>query len=114
MTQNQQKRRKRRTWRVCWVLGLAAVHNCNVTNFNTGDVALFANWRELPELHCPAGIMRKNITKTYTVFFFTDPPLKVLSVRLHSKSHRKSSKCQNFLSHRMLYFNIERAEKYSI
>ena len=29
--------------------------------------------------------------------FFTGPPLNVLSFRSHSKSHRKSSKCQNFL-----------------
>ena len=28
----------------------------------------------------------------------TRPPLKVLSVRLHSKSHQKSSKCQNLLT----------------
>ena len=29
-------------------------------------------------------------------FFVTAAPLKVLSVRLHSKSHQKSSKCQKF------------------
>ena len=34
----------------------------------------------------------------YRVFFLTRPPLKVLSVRLHSKSHQKSSKCQNLLT----------------
>ena len=33
----------------------------------------------------------------YRVVFFTGLPLKVLSVRLHSKSPRKSFKCQNFL-----------------
>ena len=31
-------------------------------------------------------------------FFWLVPPQKVLSVRLHSKSHRKSSKCQNLLT----------------
>ena len=31
---------------------------------------------------------------TYRVFFI-GPPLKVLIVRLHTKSHQKSSKCQN-------------------
>ena len=31
-------------------------------------------------------------------FFFTGTPLKVLSVGLPSKSHQKSSKCQNFLT----------------
>ena len=30
--------------------------------------------------------------------FLTGAPLKVLSVRLHSKSHPKSSKCQNLLT----------------
>ena len=30
--------------------------------------------------------------------FLTGAPLKVLSVRLHSKSHQKSSKCQNLLT----------------
>ena len=34
----------------------------------------------------------------YRVIFFTGTPLKVLSVRLHSKSHQKSSKCQNLLT----------------
>ena len=33
----------------------------------------------------------------YRAVFFTGPPLKVLSVKLHSKSHQKSSKCQNFV-----------------
>ena len=31
-------------------------------------------------------------------FFLTGPPIKVLSVRLHSKSYQKSSKCQNLLT----------------
>ena len=35
-------------------------------------------------------------------FIYTGPPLKVVSVRLHIKSHRKSCKCQNFL--RVWYF----------
>ena len=34
----------------------------------------------------------------YRVFFLTGAPLKVLSVRSHSKSHQKSSLCQNYLS----------------
>ena len=43
------------------------------------------------------------------------PPQKVLSVRLHSKSHHKSPKCQNFLTgwyleffggHQFWYFNF--------
>ena len=33
-----------------------------------------------------------------TGFFFTGAPLKVLSVRLQSKSYQKSSKCQNLLT----------------
>ena len=33
----------------------------------------------------------------YRFFFVTVAPLKALSVRLHSKSHQKSSKCQNLL-----------------
>ena len=32
------------------------------------------------------------------MIFLTGTPLKVLSVRLHSKSHQKSSKYQNFLT----------------
>ena len=34
----------------------------------------------------------------YRVFFLTGPTPKVLSVRLHSKSHQKSSKCQNLVT----------------
>ena len=34
--------------------------------------------------------------------FFNWDPLKVLSVRLHSKSHQKSSKCQNLLTEKKL------------
>ena len=40
----------------------------------------------------------------YRVIFLTGTPLKVLSVRLHSKSHQKSSKCQNFLTNKNLWF----------
>ena len=36
--------------------------------------------------------------QSYRVSFLTGAPLKVLSVRLHSKSHQKSSKCQNLLT----------------
>ena len=35
-------------------------------------------------------------------FFLTGAPLKVLSVRLHSISHQKSSKCQNLLTEKKL------------
>ena len=38
----------------------------------------------------------------YTGFFLTGAPLKVISVRLHSKSHQKSSKCQNLLTEKKL------------
>ena len=34
----------------------------------------------------------------YRVFFLTGSAQKVLSIRLHSKSHQKSSKCQNLLT----------------
>ena len=34
----------------------------------------------------------------YRVSFLTGAPLKVLSTRLHKKSHQKSSKCQNLLT----------------
>ena len=40
----------------------------------------------------------------YRVFFLTGAPLKVLSVRLHSKSHRKSFKCQNLLTEKTCDF----------
>ena len=40
----------------------------------------------------------RKCTLSYRVFFLTGAPLKVLSVRLHSKSHPKSSKCQNLLT----------------
>ena len=40
----------------------------------------------------------------YRVSFLTGAPLKVLSVRLHSKSHQKSSKCQNLLTEKNLWF----------
>ena len=40
----------------------------------------------------------------YRVIFFTGTPLKVLSVGLHSKSHQKSSKCQNLLTEKNLWF----------
>ena len=36
--------------------------------------------------------------------FLTGAPLKVLSVRLHSKSHQKSSKCQNLLTEKTCDF----------
>ena len=36
--------------------------------------------------------------RLYRVFFLTGAPLKVLSVRLQSKSYQKSSKCQNLLT----------------
>ena len=51
----------------------------------------------------------------YRVAHLTAPPLKVLSVRLNSKSHHKSPKCQNFLTgwyleffggHQFWYFNF--------
>ena len=38
----------------------------------------------------------------YRVIFLTGTPLKVLSVRLHSKSPQKSSKCQNFFTEKNL------------
>ena len=38
----------------------------------------------------------------YRVIFLTGTPLKVLSVRLHSKPHKKSSKCQNFITEKNL------------
>ena len=38
----------------------------------------------------------------YRGFFFTGTPLKVLCVRLHIKSHQKSSKCQNLLTEKKL------------
>ena len=34
----------------------------------------------------------------YRVSFLTGPAQKVLSIRLHSKFHQKSSKCQKFLT----------------
>ena len=34
----------------------------------------------------------------YRVAHLTAPPVKVLSVRLHSESHQKISKCQNLLT----------------
>ena len=34
----------------------------------------------------------------YRVFFLTGPTQKVLNIRLHSKSHQKSSKCQNLIT----------------
>ena len=40
----------------------------------------------------------------YRVFFLTGPTQKVLSVRLHRKSHQKSSKCQNLLTGKNLWF----------
>ena len=38
----------------------------------------------------------------YRVSFLTGAPLKVLSVRLHSKTHQKSSQCQNLLTEKKL------------
>ena len=41
----------------------------------------------------------KSICKSNTgCFFLTGPTLKVLSVRLRSKLHQKSSKCQNLVT----------------
>ena len=40
--------------------------------------------------------------ENYRAIFLTGTPLKVLSVRLHSKSHQKSSKCQNLLTEKKL------------
>ena len=42
-------------------------------------------------------IMRKDHCIIQGVFFLTGTPLKVLCVRLLSKSHQKNSKCQKFL-----------------
>ena len=46
----------------------------------------------------------KNCTKVGNIqfFFLTGPTLKVPSVGLHSKSHQKSSKCQNLLTEKKL------------
>ena len=38
------------------------------------------------------------------MFFLTGAPLKVLSVRFHSKFHQKSSMCQNLLTEKNLWF----------
>ena len=43
--------------------------------------------------------------------FFNWCPLKVFSVRLHSKSHQKSSKCQNLLTEKKLIFRGAPVEK---
>ena len=42
------------------------------------------------------------LTNTYRVIFLTGTPQKVLCVRLHRKSHQKSSKCQNLLTKKNL------------
>ena len=55
-------------------------------------------------------VMAKYISYiSYRVFFLTGAPLKVLSFRLHGKSHQKSSKCQNFL--RVWHLVIFRADQ---
>ena len=46
------------------------------------------------------GLFQNNImyVREYTGCFLTGAPLEVLSVRLHSKSHKKSCKCQKLLT----------------
>ena len=39
----------------------------------------------------------------YRVIFLTGSAQKVLSIRLHSKSHQKSSKCQNLLTEKKTF-----------
>ena len=43
--------------------------------------------------------------------FLTGAPLKVLNVRLHSKSHQKSSKCQNLLTEKTCDFREHQIKK---
>merc|ERR1712105_134807 len=57
--------------------------------------------RSFAQLQQPAQKLSQRImryAKKIQGVFFNSPPLKVLSVRLHSKSHQKSSKCQNLLT----------------
>ena len=45
-----------------------------------------------------------SVTHPTGCFFLNGTPLKFLSVRLHSKCHQKSSKCQNLLTGKNLWF----------
>ena len=72
-----------------WVRGQWQLRwNTNTnTNTYTNTMAIEVTGREWETTH-----------HIYRVFFLTGPTQKVQSIRLHSKSHQKSSKCQNLLT----------------
>ena len=99
------RRSKVKNWILRWVAG-----GCKESKTSQEELVLYvAGFQKVwqPEIGWP-WIRRWNrtwkIQVSYRFFFLTGTAPKILSIRLHSKSHQKSSKCQNLLTEKTCDF----------